>query len=240
LTSGAPTLGEPTLSENSADHNLSADALASGAPTLGEPTLAQVHGFTAAGLLGASPILSSPTFGQTHLLTADGIISGAPTLGEPTLVEAGHALAADGLLAGVPTLGEPTLAVEGEVLGGSPIRRRKRYLIRDRIYDDLDQSDVVEAAKEAGVDLGDVREVTKERTKPVAKPRHADDDGREYWLPQEFWGRAAGRQRQEATSPLTTEFYRAVEALSGPQAALQQRLALRRRQEEEAILLLTA
>ncbi len=126
-------------------------------------------------------------------------------------------------------------------LGGTPIRRRKRYLIRDRVYDDLDPADVIAAAKGAGVDLGDVREVTKERAKPVAKPRRADDDGREYWLPQEFWGRAAAQQRAQATSPLTADFYRAVEALRAPQGTMRGLTGLRRRrQEEEAILLLTA
>lgn len=128
-------------------------------------------------------------------------------------------------------------------LGGRLLRRRRRYLVKDRIYDDLDPADVIAAAKEAGVDLGEVREVTKQPTAHKAKPRHADDDGREYWLPQEFWGRAARQQRQEATSPLPADFWRAVEAIrpsGGPMVAASalQAQALRQRQEDEALLLL--
>ena len=137
----------------------------------------------------------------------------------------------------------PEVSTGGE-LGGKPIRRRKRYLVKDRVYDDLDPADVIAAAKEAGVDLGDVREVTKQPMAQKSKPRRADDEGREYWLPQEFWGRAAARQREEATSPLGTEFLRALEAMQGPQGQMQQqmtaRFALRQRQEAEAILLLMA
>ena len=127
-------------------------------------------------------------------------------------------------------------------LGGKPVftRRRKRYLIKDRVYNDLDPADVIAAAREAGVDLGDVREVTKEPTARKKAPRHADDDGREYWLPQEFWGRAAARERTQATTPLADDFQRVVAALGASQGPAQARLKLRRRQEEEAILLLTA
>ena len=120
---------------------------------------------------------------------------------------------------------------------GRPVRRRK-VLIRDRVYNDLSPEDVVAAAKEAGVELKDVREVTKERAKPVAKPKRADDEGREYWLPQEFWGRAAREQRQQATSPLPVDFWRAVEAMRVPQGHSLGAVALRQRQEAEAILLL--
>jgi hypothetical protein len=139
----------------------------------------------------------------------------------------------------------PEVSTGGE-LGGRPIlaRRRKRYLVKDRVYDDLDPADVIAAAKEAGIDLGDVREVVKDPTAQKSKPRRADDDGREYWLPQEFWGRAAAKQKVEATSPLGEEFQRAVAALHGPQVAVQRalasQLALRQRQEEEAIVLLMA
>jgi hypothetical protein len=129
-----------------------------------------------------------------------------------------------------------------ESLGGRPIfaRRRKRYLVKDRVYDDLDPADVIAAAAEVGIDLGDVREVVKEPTQQKSAPRRADDDGREYWLPQEFWGRAAARQKLEATAPLGEEFQRAVEALRASAGPLQARMALRQRQEEEAIILLMA
>jgi hypothetical protein len=135
----------------------------------------------------------------------------------------------------------PEVSTGGE-LGGKPVfaRRRKRYLVKDRVYDDLDPADVIAAAKEAGVDLGDVREVVKEPTAQKSRPRRADDDGREYWLPQEFWGRAAARQKLEATAPLGEDFQRAVEALRASAGPLQARMALRRRQEEEAIILLMA
>ena len=127
-------------------------------------------------------------------------------------------------------------------LGGRTIRRR-RVLIRDRVYNDLSPEDVLAAAKEAGVDLGDVREVTKQPTAHKASPRHADDDGREYWLPQEFWGRAARSQRQEATSPLPDDFWRAVAAIrpvaaGSTAASALPAQALRQRQEAEALLLL--
>jgi hypothetical protein len=134
-------------------------------------------------------------------------------------------------------------AIEGPGgLGGRPIfaRRRKRYLVKDRVYDDLDPADVIAAAAEAGIDLGDVREVVKEPTAQKSKPRRADDEGREYWLPQEFWGRAAATQKLEATAPLGEEFQREVEALRASGGPLQARMELRRRQEEEAIILLMA
>jgi hypothetical protein len=135
----------------------------------------------------------------------------------------------------------PEVSTGGE-LGGKPVfaRRRKRYLVKDRVYDDLDPADVIAAAAEVGIDLGDVREVVKEPTQQKSAPRRADDDGREYWLPQEFWGRAAARQKLEATAPLGDEFQRAVEAIRASAGPMQARMALRRRQEEEAIILLMA
>jgi hypothetical protein len=135
----------------------------------------------------------------------------------------------------------PEVSTGGE-LGGKPVfaRRRKRYLVKDRVYDDLDPADVIAAAAEVGIDLGDVREVVKEPTQQKSAPRRADDDGREYWLPQEFWGRAAARQKLEATAPLGEDFQRAVEAIRASAGPMQARMALRRRQEEEAIILLMA
>jgi hypothetical protein len=127
----------------------------------------------------------------------------------------------------------PEVSTGGE-LGGKPVfaRRRKRYLVKDRVYDDLDPADVIAAAAEVGIDLGDVREVVKEPTQQKSAPRRADDEGREYWLPQEFWGRAAARQKLEATAPLGNDFQRAVEAIRASAGPMQARMALRQRQEE--------
>jgi hypothetical protein len=106
ITTGAPTLGTPTLAQTQA---LTAATISTGAPTLGLPTLAQVQALTAAGFTTGAPTLGAPTLTQGQALAAEGITTGAPTLGTPTLGQA-HALTAVSITTGAPTLGTPTLA----------------------------------------------------------------------------------------------------------------------------------
>ena len=67
---------------------LTANGVTSGAPVLGTPVLTNIHhelSAAAGGVTAGSPVLGSPTIGQTHIFAATSFASGAPRLGTPTL-----------------------------------------------------------------------------------------------------------------------------------------------------------
>lgn len=109
ITTGAPTVGTPAITQ---EHALTATGVDAGAPVLGAPALAEAAGtdaLTATGITTGSPTLGAPAFGQEHAFTATGVSAGAPTLGAPALAEAAgtDALEATGFATGAPTLAAP-------------------------------------------------------------------------------------------------------------------------------------
>jgi hypothetical protein len=144
ITSGTPTTGTPTLTQ---DHALAAASPGVGTPTAGETTLTQSHTLTPASLSAGAPTVGTATLGQTHALTTLSLASGSPTVGTPTLAQAhvlapspitagspttattaltqDHAFTATGISTGTPTTGTPTLTQNVffagvSVLSGTP------------------------------------------------------------------------------------------------------------------------
>ena len=136
ITTGEPTLGEPTVSEDqelpdpdgidtgepvldspvlSQIHELTADGIATGEPTLGTPVLTQDHVLTGAAFDAGEPTLGEPTVSESQEFGADGISTGDPTLGFPTLEQV-HELLADGVSTGAPTVGTPALGQDHDLV----------------------------------------------------------------------------------------------------------------------------
>jgi len=94
ITTGAPTLGAPTLESIGNADNLTATNIVTGAPTLGAPTVGIVYVIDDIILEWADAV---------HALTATNIITGVPTLGAPT-IDPVHKINAAGILTGLPIL----------------------------------------------------------------------------------------------------------------------------------------
>ena len=130
ITTGAPVLGAPALTQNVVTYNLTATAITAGTPTLGAPQVGQVHALTGTAITAAAPVLGRPAIGQVHVLTVAATVAGAPDLGTPAIGQI-HALAGAGIVAGAPALGAAAIGqvhaltapaiTAGRPMLGSPI-----------------------------------------------------------------------------------------------------------------------
>jgi hypothetical protein len=163
-------------------------------------------------LLGYTPVISIQAGSQTI----------TPAMGHLSLT--GHA---------------PTLSV-GSDLGGRLIHRRRRYGVRNRIYE-ADVEEVAEIAEALNVPLEEVTEVTKgpERNRNGdGRPRNKDEFGYSFWYPHEVWGRASKGWQDKFVSPLGEDFFRAIEALKRAEQQKQQVYTAIQQQNNDLLLLL--
>jgi hypothetical protein len=123
------------------DTHLEGENVATGAPTITEPTLTEQseQALTSTNVATGAPTVTTSTLTQEHALTGTDVATGAPTITEPTLTEQSEqALTSTNVATGAPTVTEPTLAEGGaskvvarrEIL--SDLGRRWRIEIHDQ------------------------------------------------------------------------------------------------------------